>query len=425
MDATSTEPAAPADTPAPRIPLRTALPVFLRIGLLSFGGPAGQIALMHDELVLARRWADEGSFRRGLNVAMLLPGPEAHQLVTFLGWRIAGTPGGLLAGLCFILPGAVLMLGLACAAAAWGGLPLLRALFAGMQPAVVVVVLMATLRLARHSLPGWPHRAVAAAAFLAIFAAGLPFPLVIALAALAGFLLPAPPAPPAAAAPAPPLRRPLRLLALWAAGIALVWLALRLLLGPEPWDGLAAVFLPAALVTFGGAYAVLPWIAERAVEVQGWLGPGEMLNGLALAESTPGPLILVNMYAGFFAGWPGGAAAGLAAGLIAGLYTFAPSFAMILAAAPYVDALQRAPHARRALAGVSAAVVGVVLNLAVWLGLHAIFPGGLLAPDGPKLALLLLLGAWALARRPPMTRLLAAGAAAGLLLHLAGAWAPG
>jgi chromate transporter len=405
-----TEPTPQANHPT----LGDTLPVYARIGLLSFGGPAGQIALMQEEIVARRRWIDGQTFQTGLNVAMLLPGPEAHQLVTWIGWRMHGLAGGLAAGLAFILPGAVLMLLLAWMAAAWGGLGWVQAIFWGLQPAVIVIVAQAVLKLARRSLGGWPHGLIAAAALAAIFLADAPFPLVVAAAAAAGFLLPAPPPGPEDRAVAAPRWHWLAQLAGWGLVVAAVYLLVRLAFGPDPWDQIAALFLSAALVTFGGAYAVLPYVADRAVETHGWLTAQQMLNGLALAESTPGPLILVNMYVGFFAGWPQGAGAAILAACLACVYTFAPSFALILACAPHVATMQRAPFARRALAGVSAAVVGVILNLAVWLALAAFFPGGPGGADWPKLALAVAFGIWGFRWSPPMTSMLAAGAAAGL-----------
>lgn len=408
--------------PAPRAAPRLAetLPVYARIGLLSFGGPAGQIALMQDELVERRGWVGPEEFQRGLNVAMLLPGPEAHQLFTWLGWRMHGLAGGLAAGLAFILPGAVLMTGLAWAAAALGDVGIVRALFAGLQPAVIVIVALAVAKLARRALKGPVAVAIAGLAFLGIFAAGLPFPLIVALAAAAGFLLPAPPTPPEGAARALPRWHHVRTLAAWSLLVALVWGAVRVLGGPDPFDAVAELFLSAALVTFGGAYAVLPYVADRAVGTHGWLTGAEMLNGLALAESTPGPLILVNMYAGFHAGWEIGPATAILTAWLACFYTFAPSFALILASAPYIDAMQRAAAARRALAGVSAAVVGVILNLAVWLAVEAIFAAGWTAPDWPKLVLLAAFGVLAWWRNPPLLQMLGLGAAAGLGLFVAG-----
>ncbi len=396
--------------------------VYIRIGLLSFGGPAGQIALMQDEIVDRRGWVSEKEFRQGLSVAMVLPGPEAQQLATWLGWRLHGRRGGILAGLAFIVPGAVLMLALAWIAAARGEVPLVAALFYGIQPAVLVIVARAAANLGRRALGGRAEALIALCAFLGIYAAGLPFPLIIAGAALAGVLL-LRPAAQETPRPAPPARgHLLRTILPWSAGIAALWLAVRLWFGAEPFDGVAALFTSAAFVSFGGAYALLPYVADQAVETYGWLSAAQMLNGLALAEATPGPLILVNTYAGFFAGWSGyGGPAGLLTGTLATVYTFAPSFMLILAAAPYVGHLDRQPRLRQALAGVSAAVVGVILNLALYLAEAALLPTGPSAPEWPKIALLAMFGAAALWRPVPMHWLVVSGALAGLALHLTGA----
>ncbi|WP_316012910.1 chromate efflux transporter [Roseobacter sp. HKCCA0434] len=396
--------------------LRDALPIYLRIGLLSFGGPAGQIALMQDEIVTRRAWVAPDSFQRGLNVAMLLPGPEAQQLATWLGWRLHGLWGGIAAGLAFILPGAALMILLAWIAATKGDSGPVSAIFYGIQPAVLVIVGRAVVALARRSLPGWPHRALALAAFLALALAGLPFPLVVAAAALAGFALPRVPQPDIA--PGTARGNTARIIGIGGVLTLATYLAVRLTLGRDPFDGVAELFLSAAFVSFGGAYALLPYVADRAVETYGWLTAEQMLNGLAIAEATPGPLILVNVYAGFFAGHTGGASGVLTASL-ACFYTFVPSFVLILAAAPHVETLQRQHWIRQALAGVSAAVVGVVLNLAVYLAEAALFPDGTL--DGLKLGLLALFALVTWSLRPSVLTLVGGGAATGLALWLAGA----
>lgn len=405
-----------------KVSLAAAAAVYVRIGLLSFGGPAGQIALMQDEIVDRRGWVSEKEFRQGLSVAMVLPGPEAQQLATWLGWRLHGQRGGLLAGLAFIIPGAILMLALAWAAAAQGDVPLVAALFYGIQPAVLVIVARAAASLARRALGGRAEALIALAAFVGIYGFGLPFPAIIAAAALAGIAALRPAAQEAPLPASPPRNHVLRTLLPWAAGITALWLTVRLLFGADPFDGVAALFTSAAFVSFGGAYALLPYVADQAVETYGWLSAAQMLNGLALAEATPGPLILVNTYAGFFAGWSnGGAGPGLLSGLLATVYTFAPSFMLILAAAPFVGQLDRQPVLRRALAGVSAAVVGVILNLALYLAEAALLPTGLAAPEWPKIALLVLFGAAAMWRPVPMHWLVIAGAVAGVLLFLAGA----
>ncbi|MSU88236.1 chromate efflux transporter [Rhodobacteraceae bacterium 2CG4] len=399
--------------------LAQALAIYLKIGLLSFGGPAGQIALMHDEIVERRRWVRDGDFANGLSVAMVLPGPEAQQLATWLGWRLHGLAGGLAAGLAFILPGAALMILLAWIAAAHGQMPLVAAVFYGIQPAVLVIVARAVVNLGRRALARPADWALAGAAFGLLWGAGLPFPLIIGLAALAGLLLP-PKAPPQPVAGAPfSAGQVARTLAAGLGLIAAVWLGVRALFGADPFDGIAYLFTTAAFVSFGGAYALLPYVAERAVEIYGWLTPAQMLNGLAIAEATPGPLILVTTYAGFFAG--AGSGQGALTAALATFYTFAPSFTLILAVAPYVAAVERQPLLRRALAGVSAAVVGVVLNLAVYLAEAALMPAGPASLERPKLALLALFAAAALWRPWPMHVLVLAGAVAGLALLGAGA----
>ena len=362
--------------------LLDALPVWVKIGLLSFGGPAGQIALMQDEVVTRRRWVPGESFDRGLAFSMLLPGPEAQQLATWLGWRLHGLAGGLIAGGAFILPGAALMILLAWVAAAHGDVPWVAAIFAGVQPVVIALVLAALWRIASRALAHPAHWALAVLAFVALFWAGIPFPLVIAAAALAGLFVPG--APPAAHGSAPGPASPARqgrqastghlwrhaaaTLALTAALVAAAFLLVRMTAGAAPFDDVAQLFTTAALVTFGGAYAVLPFVAGEAVGTYGWLDPAQMLNGLAIAEATPGPLILVNTYAGFFAGWGTGTGTAVATATLATFYTFAPSFALILAFAPAVERVSEIPWARKALAGVSAAIVGVILEPGVFPG---------------------------------------------------------
>ncbi|GMG84372.1 chromate efflux transporter [Paralimibaculum aggregatum] len=407
--------------PAPR--LAEALPIYVKIGLLSFGGPAGQIALMQGELVERRGWVPAASFDRGLAFSMMLPGPEAQQLATWLGWRLHGLKGGIAAGLAFILPGMALMIGLAWVAAAHGAVPWVAAIFAGIQPVVIAVVLQAMRKLSGRALGSPWHWALAVAAFAAIWGLGAPFPLIVALAALAGLALPHG----AAEAPAPDAPRGLwRHFLATLLGFALLILgvfgASLALFGTEPVLDVAELFLTAAFVTFGGAYAVLPFVADQAVESYGWLTPAEMLNGLAIAEATPGPLILVNTYAGFFAGWTGTESAGLgvAAALLATFYTFAPSFMLILAFAPAVERLHRIGWARRALAGVSAAVVGVIANLAVYLGEAAFLPAGPAAPDWAKIVLFAVALPLVFWWRIGVLWLVAGGCLAGLGLHAAG-----
>lgn len=422
MDSNSQATAAPA----PDLSFAEALRLHVKVGLLSFGGPAGQIALMHQEFAERRRLVAPTAFDRGLSFAMMLPGPEAQQLATFLGWKLHGVAGGLAAGLAFVLPGAALMIGLAWVAAAHGEVPLVAAVFGGVQPVVIALVLGAMLKIGRRALTARAHWALAVAAFLGLYAAGLPFPLIVALAAVAGLLISrdAPgDAPGEHADAAPGLRRhALRVVGVTAALVGAVFALVALTLGRDPFQDVAELFLTAAFVTFGGAYAVLPFVAENAVGTYGWLTPTQMLNGLAIAEATPGPLILVNTYAGFFAGWSmsGTAGAGALTAVLATFYTFAPSTMLMLAFAPAVERIQNVPWARRALAGVSAAVVGVILNLALYLAEAAFLPTGLAAPEWAKLGLFAVALWLVFRRRAGMLTLVGFGVAAGLALGLLG-----
>ncbi|MEM6549465.1 MAG: chromate efflux transporter [Pseudomonadota bacterium] len=401
--------------------------MWITIGLLSFGGPAGQIALMSQEVVEKRRLVESDAFDRGLSFSMMLPGPEAQQLATWLGWRIGGLAGGLTAGLAFIIPGMALMLLLAWVAAAYGEVPIIAAVFAAVQPVVIAVVIQALWKIAARALNGPAFWALAVAAFLGLAVAGLPFPLIVALAAVAGLAIarlgrgtvdPAKSDAPVAV----DWSWSLRVVAVATALVFGTYLLTRALAGAEPYDDVAALFTTAAFVTFGGAYAVLPFVAERAVESYAWLGPEAMLNGLAIAEATPGPLILVNTYAGFFAGWSAapGSGAGVLSGVLATFYTFAPSFMLILAFAPVVERIQNVPWARQALAGVSAAVVGVIANLAIFLGQASFFPTGFTDPAWAKLVLFAAAMGMVFGLGVSMLRLVGLGIVAGVVLHLVG-----
>jgi chromate transporter len=360
---------------------REALGVWAKIGVLSFGGPAGQIALMHRMLVDERKWIDEPRYLHALNFCMLLPGPEAMQLATYVGWRLHGTIGGLAAGLLFVLPGALVVLALSVAYAYFGRLPLVEVAFVGIKAAVIVIVIEALLRVAKRSLQRPIDWLIAGLAFIGIFCFALPFPLIIAAAALAGFFFESPPAPiaPASSTPPPvPLSRTLRTAALWLA----IWigplLVLALILGREHvTTDISIFFSKLAVVTFGGAYSVLAYMAQQAVETYHWLTAGEMLDGLGLAETTPGPLILVTEFVGFLAAFRHGGEPQLAYGLLGALVTlwatFAPCFLWIFVGAPYVERLTSSPKISGALAGVTAAVVGVILNLSLWFALHVFF----------------------------------------------------
>lgn len=345
--------------------------VFGRIGLLSFGGPAAQIALMHRELVDARRWLSEAEFLRALSFCMLLPGPEAMQLATYAGWRLDGMRGGLIAGGLFVVPGALVILALAAGYAAYGQLPLVAALFLGVKAAVVAIVIEALLRVAKRALKGPAARCIAAGAFAAIFLFGLPFPLIVVAAALAGAL-----ALPRAPATVQPLPRNPRLGATLAVGLGLWWAPVALLagFGQDFLTGIAVFFSKLAVVTFGGAYAVLAYMTQTVVQDYGWLTTPQMMDALGLAETTPGPLILVTEFVAFLAGaGAGGPALGLAAAVLALWVTFVPCFLWVFAFAPYVEWIASRPRLGAALAGVSAAVVGVIATLALWFALHVFF----------------------------------------------------
>ncbi len=373
-----------------------ALRVWLKIGLLSFGGPAGQIAMLHREVVDERRWIGDRRFLHALNFCTLLPGPEAQQLATYLGWLMHGVRGGLAAGILFVLPGAAVMLVLSLIYALYGDVPLIAAVFFGLKAAVLVLVVEALLRIGKRALKGSMAWSLAAAAFVALFFLGLPFPLTVLAAGLIGYFLPdsfshgghgsaksdAPALIDALLATDP--GRPARLAAgaRRAGAIALVvWLVpvvgLSVLVGGTYAD-VAQFFSKMAVVTVGGAYAVLAYVAQDAVASYRWLSAPEMLAGLGLAETTPGPLILVLQFVGFLAGFRApGALTGVAGGIVASVLTlwvtFAPCFAFVFLGAPVIERLQSNRSLAGALAAITAAVVGVVANLAVWFGLRVLF----------------------------------------------------
>jgi chromate transporter len=364
----------PNATPAPPS-FRDALYVWLQIGCLSFGGPAGQIALMHREIVERRRWLSEAQYLAALNFCMLLPGPEAMQLATYAGWKLHGVRGGLAAGLLFVLPGAAVVLALTLLYASFGRLPMVEAAFFGVKAAVLAIVIEALLRVARRALKSRADWIIAGLAFLALFGFGLPFPLIIAAAALLGFVRSKPVG---AAVPGslPPLAGLVRTVLTWGAIWLLPLAALAVMLGSRHvLTEIGVFFSKLAIVTFGGAYAVLSYMAQAAVEQKGWLSATEMIDGLALAETTPGPLILVTEFVGFFAAFHGlGTLWGGVAGALVTLWmTFAPCFLWIFAGAPYIEAIGQRPRLSGALAAITAAVVGVILNLSLWFGLHVLF----------------------------------------------------
>ena len=385
---TTAAPLEGAATPPPTF--MEALAVWTQIGLLSFGGPAGQIALLHRMLVDERKWIDERSFLQALNFCMLLPGPEAMQLATYVGWRMHGTIGGLAAGLLFVLPGALVILLLAALYAMFGTLPLAAALLVGIKAAVLAIVVEALVRIARRGLTATDHRWLAALAFIAIFFFAVPFPLIVLAAALYGFATGAGLADQTAAQsmPAISLTGTLRTALLWLA----IWLvplaALAVIFEPtHVISQLSLLFSKLAVVTFGGAYAVLAYLAQDVVQHYGWLVPGEMVDALGFAETTPGPLILVTEFVGFLAADRHGGGPPLLMGTLGALValwaTFAPCFLWIFVGAPYIERINAEPRLRAALAAVTAAVVGVILNLTVWFALNVLFGENTTAWYGP------------------------------------------
>lgn len=388
-------------TDAPPHPsFREALRVWARIGLLSFGGPAGQIALMHKELVEDRRWISEGRFLHALNYCMLLPGPEAQQLATYIGWLLHGWRGGVAAGVLFILPGFGVILALATAYALFQQLDWVASIFFGLKAAVLAIVVEALLRVARRALKNGISYGLAIAAFLALFAFSVPFPLVVLGAGLVGYLVArqspdllagvghkaSAPAPQQAAVIDqniveidPSWRRALAVTGIWGALWVAPLIPLVLVWGAEnTFVSIMTFFSQMAVVTFGGAYAVLAYVASEAVGTFGWLAPGEMLDGLALAETTPGPLVLVLSFVGFIAGFRDSSGlpalwGGLVGAILATWVTFVPCFLWIFLGAPYIERLRSNVALAGALAAITAAVVGVIFNLALWFALHVLF----------------------------------------------------
>ncbi|MGR6964725.1 chromate efflux transporter [Geodermatophilus sp. URMC 61] len=404
-----------ADSPArPQqqtiVPFRTAVRAWFLISLQTFGGPAGQIAVMQRTLVDEHRWIGQRRFLHAMNYCMLLPGPEAQQLATYVGWLLHGTRGGLVAGGLFVLPGVVALLVLSAVYVAFGDTTAVLAVFAGLAPAVLAIVAQAVQRVAKRALDNRALAAIAVAAFLALALFGIPFPVVVALAGVTGWALgrwrPAALPHKAAAttgddgpppvisddalhAEPPSTRRTLRVLlaglVVWGVPVA----AVALLTGPGSVLTQQGVFFSgAAVVTFGGAYAVLAYVAQQAVEVHGWLGPREMVRGLALAETTPGPLIMVVQFVAFLGAYrdPGALdpwAAAVLASLLVTWVTFVPSFLFVLLGAPYMERLRGNRSLSSALTGITAAVVGVIANLGVYLAVHTLFSGTVAVDRGP------------------------------------------
>jgi chromate transporter len=378
---------------------REAFRVWARVAALSFGGPAGQIAVMHRILVEEKRWISESRFLHALNYCMLLPGPEAQQLATYIGWLMHRTPGGLLAGGLFILPGVISIMILSWIYALYGNVGIIAGLFFGLKAAVLAIVLDAVVRISRRALKSNVLIVLAATAFMAIFALQVPFPLIVLGAGLLGFVggragwdaFPSAVdrALTDAAEPTilgniatdriPSMSQTFRVAGSWLALWLLPVAALIISLGPgNVFSEIAIFFAKMAMVTFGGAYAALAYVAQQAVEHFGWLKPGEMLDGLGMAETTPGPLIMVLQFVGFLAAFrePGTLSpllAGTLGGLLATWVTFAPCFLWIFLGAPYIETIRGNRALSGALSAITAAVVGVILNLAIWFAIHTIF----------------------------------------------------
>ena len=438
--------------------------VWARIAALSFGGPAGQIAVMHRILVEEKRWLGDGRFLHALNFCMLLPGPEAQQLATYIGWLMHGVRGALIAGLLFILPGVVAIMALSWIYAIWGDVGFVSALFFGLKAAVLAIVLQAVVRVGRRALKNRAMKAIAAASFVAIFAFGASFPLIVAVAAMVGWagakaglaafqgggghgsvgkshiddaatLLGEEHGDLTGAKRAGAFRAGAVALALWLTPV----MALVLLAPDSVFADIATFFSKLAVLTFGGAYAVLAWVAQEAVGTYGWLQPGEMLDGLGMAETTPGPLIMVLQFVGFMgalreAGGTMPLLAGSLGGLLATWVTFAPCFAWIFLGAPFMEGLRSNRALSAALTAVTAAVVGVILNLAIWFAVHVIWrqvarietwPLSLELPvltsiDWAAAALSALALVAVLRLQLGMVTVLAGAAMLGLVLHLVG-----
>jgi len=363
---------------------------WLKLGFISFGGPAGQIAMMHQELVDNRRWISEGRFLHALNFCMVLPGPEAQQLATYIGWLMHKTWGGVIAGVLFILPSLALLIALAWIYLVWGDVAMVAGIFYGIKPAVAAIVLQAAHRIGSRALKNGAYWAIAAAAFVAIFALNVPFPLIVLTAAIVGFI----------------------------GGR----------MGPAAFGNATQMswfFTKAALMTFGGAYAVLPYVYQGAVTHYGWLTAGQMMDGLALGESTPGPLIMVVTFVGFVGGYTKAVLGvddvllgGIAAACLVTWFTFLPSFIFILAGGPFIETTHNKVGFTAPLTAITAAVVGVILNLALFFIWHSVW-----GPSGfdPWSAAIALAAAGLLFRyKWKLTWVLAAAAAVGLIVHMAG-----
>lgn len=354
--------------------LRQSTATWCKIGLLSFGGPAAQIALMHREIVENKKWLSEDQFLNALNFCMLLPGPEAMQLATYSGWRINGTLGGLIAGLLFVLPGAFLITLLAVIYAFFGDIPLINSLFLGVKATVVVIVIQALLKVSKKALKTHYHTSIAVTAFISIFFFNLPYPFIIFVSAFFGYLMLPNKINVKQVQQSHPLTKTLKTILAW----LVVWwipiLLVYLISDQKILTEITIFFSKLAVVTFGGAYAVLSYMAQDVVITKDWLTAGQMMDGLGLAETTPGPLILVTEFVGFLAAFQeGGIKLALIAGFLTLWVTFIPCFLWIFAGAPYIDWISSQPRLHGALSAITAAVVGVILNLSIWFMLHVFF----------------------------------------------------
>jgi len=354
--------------------LRQSTATWCKIGLLSFGGPAAQIALMHREIVENKKWLSEDQFLNALNFCMLLPGPEAMQLATYSGWRINGTLGGLIAGLLFVLPGAFLITLLAVIYAFFGDVPLINSLFVGVKATVVVIVIQALLKVSKKALKTHYHTSIAVTAFISIFFFNLPYPFIIFVSAFFGYLMLPNKINVKQVQQSHPLTKTLKTILAW----LVVWwipiLLVYLISDQKILTEITIFFSKLAVVTFGGAYAVLSYMAQDVVITKDWLTAGQMMDGLGLAETTPGPLILVTEFVGFLAAFQeGGIKLALIAGFLTLWVTFIPCFLWIFAGAPYIDWISSQPRLHGALSAITAAVVGVILNLSIWFMLHVFF----------------------------------------------------
>lgn len=354
--------------------LRQSTATWCKIGLLSFGGPAAQIALMHREIVENKKWLSEDQFLNALNFCMLLPGPEAMQLATYSGWRTNGILGGLIAGLLFVLPGAFLITLLAVIYAFFGDIPFINSLFLGVKATVVVIVIQALLKVSKKALKTHYHTSIAVTAFISIFFFNLPYPFIIFVSAFFGYLMLPNKINVKQVQQSHPLTKTLKTILAW----LVVWwipiLLVYLISDQKILTEITIFFSKLAVVTFGGAYAVLSYMAQDVVITKDWLTAGQMMDGLGLAETTPGPLILVTEFVGFLAAFQeGGIKLALIAGFLTLWVTFIPCFLWIFAGAPYIDWISSQPRLHGALSAITAAVVGVILNLSIWFMLHVFF----------------------------------------------------